>query len=313
MKNPSMYFACLVAFTLFFVQAALCIPSQISYQGRLTDANGNPAPDNVYSLKFAIYDAATGGDQLWTTLGFVPIQVQNGMFWHLLGSTNGIPDSLSKYDSLWLGITVGLDAEMTPRTRLVSSLYSFKSQLAQLSDTARHSLDKTISASELTAGTLDTARYSAYEDLVNENKIGSNPDQVAQGDHTHSNHGTEFFVDSSYQSMTIPGGHVEVTFRTITIPGGTISSFFRIYTTNFADCQYLHTDMYINNQYVSQGDGYRTVMVLTGSRASVDLYNVNGFWIQLNPSLPFEIKITASVDPGPCSVNANYFVLEYGH
>ena len=42
------------------------------------------------------------------------------------------------------------------------------------------------SASEITSGTLSTARYSAYADLVAESKIGMNSGQVSHGDHLHT-------------------------------------------------------------------------------------------------------------------------------
>jgi hypothetical protein len=171
---------------MFFELSAFAgVPQIVSYQGRLTDNLNNPVSDNVYSFKFSIYDRITDGNQLWTTLGFVPIQTQNGLFSHLMGSTNPLPDSLAKYDSLWLGITVGLDPEMTPRTSLVSTLFSFRATISHFADTARHSLDKTIDASELTTGILDMARYSAYADLESEGKIGQEANELASGNHSH--------------------------------------------------------------------------------------------------------------------------------
>lgn len=41
-------------------------------------------------------------------------------------------------------------------------------------------------ASEITSGTLSTDRFSAYDDLVAESKIGTASDQVAAGDHNHA-------------------------------------------------------------------------------------------------------------------------------
>ncbi|MCX6827883.1 MAG: hypothetical protein NT002_01165 [candidate division Zixibacteria bacterium] len=184
-KRLSLMMANLLILIFIELSAFAGVPQIMSYQGRLTDNIGNPLPDNVYSFKFSIYDMSVGGYQLWTTLGYVPIQTKNGLFSHLLGSTNPLPDSLAKYDSLWLGITVGLDPEMTPRTSLASTIFSFRSAISQFADTARHSLDKTIDASELATGILDTARYSAYEDLESEDKIGAEANQLASGNHSH--------------------------------------------------------------------------------------------------------------------------------
>ena len=44
---------------------------------------------------------------------------------------------------------------------------------------------KTTSAIELTSGTLDNERFSAYDDLNAEGKVGTGADQVAEGDHDH--------------------------------------------------------------------------------------------------------------------------------
>jgi hypothetical protein len=44
----------------------------------------------------------------------------------------------------------------------------------------------TADASIITAGTLNTSRFSAYDDLTTESKIGTGSTQVAAGDHTHT-------------------------------------------------------------------------------------------------------------------------------
>ena len=93
----------------------------INYQGRLTDPTGNPVPDDNYQLTFTIYDE-TGGP-LWTS-GIQTVQVTNGLFNHLLGSSVPIPNSVFDQATLYLGIKVGEDPEISPRTLLTSSPYS---------------------------------------------------------------------------------------------------------------------------------------------------------------------------------------------
>jgi hypothetical protein len=159
------------------------VPPTITYQGILTDTTGAPVEDDVYAVRFALYGDSAAGVALWETAGFVPIQTRDGLFEHVLGSTNPIPDTLARAGALWLGITVNLESEMAPRTRLASVPFAFSAQYA---DTATTSLDKTIDAAELVAGTLDTARFSAYADLLSENRLGPAPDQVATGDHVHT-------------------------------------------------------------------------------------------------------------------------------
>lgn len=101
------------------------IPPLINYQGMLTDASGNPINGTV-SVVFRIYDVATGGTALWEeTQG---VSVLNGLFNVLLGSVNPIPLDLFSGSERYLGLTVGSDAEMVPRKRLVSVGYSFRAE-----------------------------------------------------------------------------------------------------------------------------------------------------------------------------------------
>ena len=51
-----------VTVSLFLVGIASAATSQtISYQGRLTDAVGDPVADNPYLVKFIVYDASVAG------------------------------------------------------------------------------------------------------------------------------------------------------------------------------------------------------------------------------------------------------------
>lgn len=92
----------------------------ISYQGRLADSVGDPVNDTV-GMTFRIYNVATGGSPLWTET-YAGVQVSDGLFHVLLGSTAPLPESLfADNDTLYLGITVGIDSEMTPREQLASA------------------------------------------------------------------------------------------------------------------------------------------------------------------------------------------------
>lgn len=107
----------------------------ISYQGRLLNSLGSPVPDGTYNITFRIYDAATKGSVLWESNGAQSVTVQDGLFVHYLGSSQPLPDDLAHETSLYLGITVGHDTEMTPRTPLVSNMYSHHAVIA---DTAMY-------------------------------------------------------------------------------------------------------------------------------------------------------------------------------
>ncbi|MFZ1754031.1 MAG: hypothetical protein WAU10_09815 [Caldilineaceae bacterium] len=94
----------------------------IAYQGRLADAGGNPLTSTL-NMSFRLYNAATGGAPLWTEqwTGSNGVQVSDGLFNVMLGSLAPIPQNvITGNPTLFLGITVGTDDEMSPRVQLGS-------------------------------------------------------------------------------------------------------------------------------------------------------------------------------------------------
>ena len=89
----------------------------ISYQGRLTDDGGNPVTGTP-SMTFAIYDG--GSVSKWTET-HPTIQVNEGLFNVILGSQTALPDSVFTGEDRYLGITVGGDPEISPRTLFTSA------------------------------------------------------------------------------------------------------------------------------------------------------------------------------------------------
>ena len=274
------------------------VPGLINYQGRLTDDAGNPV-SGMYSIKFRVYDAAVDGNDLWSSDGFVGVEVENGLFSHVMGSSNLLPDSLARYDSLWLGIAVYNEPEMTPRTQMVATPYSLRAgyadhsvhsdssiyadtsqystfsvfaqdaelldghhaadfdsvEHARSADTAEHSLDKTVDASELVAGTLDTARYSAYTDLESESSIGDGVGQLAPGDHSHSVSGMAVLDDMALIE-TVISAHTVDTIKTLTIPPSSVESYFKVFWCAGASYNVNHTGkawfkLLVNNTQVA--------------------------------------------------------------
>jgi hypothetical protein len=128
--------------------ASADVPATFSYQGILTDSLGEPVEDDIYAIQFRIYEDSATTSPLWESNGFIPKQTTDGLFNHIMGSSNPLPDSLSKYDGLWVGITVDLDDEMTPRTPMTSVPFALSSQYA---DTTDYALDAYHSVSAETA------------------------------------------------------------------------------------------------------------------------------------------------------------------
>ncbi|OIO02899.1 MAG: hypothetical protein AUJ51_05655 [Elusimicrobia bacterium CG1_02_56_21] len=96
-------------------------PALINYQGRLVDANGNPL-SGAYSITFSIYSAASGGSAIWTETQ--SLSLDNGIFSASLGASSALTPSVFSSDTRYLGVQVGADAEMTPRTQLLSVPYA---------------------------------------------------------------------------------------------------------------------------------------------------------------------------------------------
>jgi hypothetical protein len=101
-------------------------PSEISHQGRLFNAAGMPL-NGAHSMTFRLYDVAQGGEALWSET-HPAVNVANGSYQVMLGSVTPIAAPFDR--QLWLGISVGADAEMTPRLALAASAYAFRSGIA---------------------------------------------------------------------------------------------------------------------------------------------------------------------------------------
>ncbi len=61
------------------------VPLGISYQGVLTELSGDVVVDGNYVLTFRLYDAATGGNELWSEIQAL-VAVTDGVFSVTLGA-----------------------------------------------------------------------------------------------------------------------------------------------------------------------------------------------------------------------------------
>ena len=124
-----------ILFLLIILTAAshANVPGEINYQGYLTDDLGDPVADGNYQMRFIIYDAATGGTDLWHET-HTTVMVVNGIYNVILGQL--IPLNPNYFDGdLYLGVTVSGDSEMTPRQKLTSTSFAMKAAVADDADT----------------------------------------------------------------------------------------------------------------------------------------------------------------------------------
>jgi len=154
----------LVVFTALFLLLPLSIlaavPQLINYQGYLTDASGQPVPNGSYQIIFRIYGSPAGTDIYWDN-GHRSITITNGNFSYLLGSHVPLPEGLFNptlipgSDTIrYLGITVGTDPEISPRTRLVTTPYAFRALNADTAYYASLVADNSITSAKVTDGSL---------------------------------------------------------------------------------------------------------------------------------------------------------------
>ena len=105
-------------------------PQLLNYQGRLTDAAGEPV-DGTVDLVFTIYADQSGTTALWTET-HAAVDVTDGLFSVLLGSVASFGSSVFNGSERWLKITV----DGTPSSELVPIVSVAYAQRAQVSDSS---------------------------------------------------------------------------------------------------------------------------------------------------------------------------------
>jgi hypothetical protein len=112
------------------VSAEAAINEQIPFYGTLQNTSGANL-SGTYDMVVRFYDASSGGTLLDTSTHTAangnPVTVSGGEFNILLGSgTGNTLDGINFNSStIYVGLTIGTDSEMTPRERLGSAAYSF--------------------------------------------------------------------------------------------------------------------------------------------------------------------------------------------
>jgi len=148
-----------ILFGFLVLSMALCAaPDFISYQGRLTDSNGQPITSSV-DVIFTFWDAETGGNQLGGFSDTDAITPQTGgLFSTMIGDVPGnpIPESIFLQDNVWLNINVN-GVDLSPRTKMVSVGYSMQSSHADTSTTATKAINATSADHAVHADYADTA------------------------------------------------------------------------------------------------------------------------------------------------------------
>jgi len=110
--------------------------ARVSFQGKLSNTNGNVVPDGSYDMVFKFYNAATAGTLLLTdrhVAGSDPVAVSAGLYSVLLGggqNAAGVETNLwsvfLNHPEVYLGVSIGAEPEMTPRLLLTRAPYAVR-------------------------------------------------------------------------------------------------------------------------------------------------------------------------------------------
>lgn len=167
------------------------VPARMSYQGRVTDANGQPigntSPVNR-TTTFRLYTAASGGSPIYAETQTVTISA--GEFSVLIGNGTGVSGitgpsapALQPYktiadvvnatagEDLYLGITIDdgnpntTDAEVSPRQQIVAGVYALRAKVAESvasqAVTTAMVADSAITTNQIAANSINSSKIVA--------------------------------------------------------------------------------------------------------------------------------------------------------
>lgn len=101
------------------------VPQTMSYQGVLTDTEGNIVPDREYTLTFRLYSSPDNSALLWEE-NQQNISVQSGLFNVILGSIT--PLDLPFDQPYYFAISINDGGELSPRIELTAAAYSLNAR-----------------------------------------------------------------------------------------------------------------------------------------------------------------------------------------
>ena len=123
-QHRTILFCALLAAAFAPARARAAVPQTFTQQGRLLNTDGTPVAGPVRMI-FNVYDSSSSTTPLWTeTQSNVMLDSSSGAFSVQLGSVTPFPSGLWSGATLYLGVTVGNDAEMTPREQITSVPYA---------------------------------------------------------------------------------------------------------------------------------------------------------------------------------------------
>lgn len=112
----------LAAILLTTSAVAQSVPKAVTYQGKLTDATGQPVADGNYQVQFKLYTVAVGGVAFWTS-ALLTVQTNGGVFTTILQTID--PSDLTGKTDVYLE-TIVAGQTLAPRVKLVSAPFALR-------------------------------------------------------------------------------------------------------------------------------------------------------------------------------------------
>jgi hypothetical protein len=220
MKSTFVILALILVMTL----ANAAVPQQINYLGSLANTSGT-ALDTTVAMTFKLYTDSTAGSLLWTE-PWPSVTVQRGLFNVRLGQLTALTDEILNQAQVWLGIQVGADAEMTPRTRIVSVGYSYRVGTVDGASGGTISSDVIINnrinvgSGNTNTGSFANVHGETNSALGNHATISGGNSNSVNGDYSTVAGGIGNAVTGTADTSTIGGGSRNLTTAVNTTVGG---------------------------------------------------------------------------------------------
>ena len=195
-------FALSALIVLCSVSVGHSIPKLINYQGILEDAGGNPVTTTT-SVIFAIWDDPAAGDSLWSETQSVTPDAE-GRFNVLLGSVSSIPVSALAVNAAYLSMKVDADAEMAPRTQLVSVAYAYRPGTVDGASGGNITSNVSIGPGHTNTGTHAFVAGQSNTASGNISTVGGGTDNTASGAISTVGGGVDNTASGLFS--TVPGG-----------------------------------------------------------------------------------------------------------
>lgn len=147
---------CAFAVLLGLVVGAFAQPQAashlITYQGRLTDGDGQPLDDGEYHIVFRIYQEEASSEPLWAEE--LAVTLNGGMFSAILGTTGTLDDAVFQDGRGWMGITVNEGEELLPRTLMTKVPFAARAAWSDRASIAYTASSNSVTSNSIVDGSI---------------------------------------------------------------------------------------------------------------------------------------------------------------